>query len=167
MWALWPCFLTGNSEQLESKKNVVINELFCDNFRGLGRVSYILDNGVAKLYADNGVGKTTFTQMYLKELGVTGVVKSPTYTFVEEYELNDIYVYHFDLYRLSDPDELEFLGFDDYRVDNSILVIEWPERAAGYIRDIDLEIKIEFMGERRVATILSRTNKGETVIECL
>lgn len=90
--------------------------------------------GVVFLQGDLGAGKTTLTRYWLQALGVTGAIKSPTYTLVEPYQVNARQIYHFDLYRLQDPEELDMLGFQDYLSDYSVLIImEWPSKA-GYLQ---------------------------------
>lgn len=95
------------------------------------------------LSGDLGVGKTTFTRYLLQALGHTGAVKSPTYTLVEPYRICDRAVYHADLYRLNDPDELDFIGFFEYFDEpNSLVIIEWASKAEQILPKPDITINI-------------------------
>ena len=98
--------------------------------------------GLIFLRGDLGAGKTTFSRAFLRRLGVTGPVRSPTYTLIEPYDLPDRRVLHLDLYRLAAPDELDDLGLRD-EFDQALLLIEWPERGVGELPAADLLIQIE------------------------
>ena len=96
-------------------------------------------SGSVWLAGDLGAGKTTLTRYWLQALGHTGSVKSPTYTLVEPYHIQQSNgtikpIYHADLYRLQDPEELSFIGFDEYLDEpNALVIIEWPSRADSYL----------------------------------
>jgi tRNA threonylcarbamoyladenosine biosynthesis protein TsaE len=102
---------------------------------------------VLHLIGNLGAGKTTFTQGFLRGKGYQGLVKSPTYTIVESYSLREGYVYHFDLYRLTDPMELELMGWRDYFRPDSICIIEWPDKAGSLLPKPDWQITIDHLGE--------------------
>lgn len=119
--------------------------------------------GIIHIRGDLGAGKTTLCRGILRALGHEGAVKSPTFTLVEPYDLGSLQVYHFDLYRLADPGELEYIGMDDYYGDNSLLLLEWPEKAAGHLQTCDLELAIDVDGEKRNISTIARTLRGEQI----
>ena len=106
------------------------------------------------LRGDLGAGKTTFSRGFLRGRGHDGSVKSPTYTLVEPYEsVPGGPVFHLDLYRLGDAQELAFLGLDDYLSAEGILLIEWPERAETQLPPATLDITLTPQGSGRKATV--------------
>ncbi len=117
--------------------------------------------GVITLSGELGVGKTTLVRGALQAEGVSGGVRSPTYTLVEYYPLDRFAVAHFDLYRLGDAEELEYLGFRDYLNPETLCLIEWPERAAGYLQRVDLEVVIEYDPQGRRVQLTPRTPVGD------
>tara|TARA_B100000749_G_C18253665_1_gene393443 strand:- start:238 stop:654 length:417 start_codon:yes stop_codon:yes gene_type:complete len=105
------------------------------------------------LIGNLGAGKTTFVRGILRALGHYGAVKSPTFTIVEPYQINQLMLYHFDLYRIEDPEELELIGMRDYMHKNSLCFIEWPEKADGYLPKPDITCYIDIQGNGRVIKV--------------
>jgi tRNA threonylcarbamoyladenosine biosynthesis protein TsaE len=126
-------------------------------------------NGHGKIYlrGDLGAGKTTLCRGIIRAMGHVGAVKSPTFTLVEPYTFSEGQVYHFDLYRLNDPDELEYIGVDDYFNSGALCLVEWPEKAAGSLPPGDLDIELLVEGRKRTAILGAESEYGRKVLELI
>ena len=118
------------------------------------------------LHGELGAGKTTLVRGFLRALGVRGAVKSPTYTLVEPYEVGRHLIYHLDLYRLGDPEELELMGIRDY-LGSGLVLMEWPSKAAQALPAPDLVIDIETVIDGRMVTLRGTTPAGEAMLATL
>ncbi|HEY9198026.1 MAG TPA: tRNA (adenosine(37)-N6)-threonylcarbamoyltransferase complex ATPase subunit type 1 TsaE [Gammaproteobacteria bacterium] len=119
---------------------------------------------IIHLNGELGAGKTTLVRGLLRGLGHAGSVRSPTYTLVEPYELAGRQIYHLDLYRLGDPEELEWIGLRDLLDADSLALIEWPERGRGMLPQADLELTLEYFGTGRRVTLTGHSEAGAAVI---
>jgi tRNA threonylcarbamoyladenosine biosynthesis protein TsaE len=122
---------------------------------------------VVFLHGELGAGKTTLVRGFLRALGHQGAVKSPTFTLVEPYQLNGRRVFHFDLHRLADPGELEFLGMRDYLDGEALCLVEWPERAAGLLGEPDLDVHIHYAGRAREVALEPHSPGGHAICAAL
>lgn len=119
------------------------------------------------LEGDLGAGKTTCVRGFLRGLQFLGPVKSPTYTLVEEYDFDWGQVYHFDLYRMTSPEELEYIGLREYFTENAIIFVEWAERGQGVLPEPDLEIIFNFEKDYRRVLLKTNTEKGQKILFAL
>jgi tRNA threonylcarbamoyladenosine biosynthesis protein TsaE len=131
---------------------------------GAGLYAALEAGSVVYLQGDLGMGKTTLSRGIVQAAGHVGAVKSPTYTLVEPYQLEGGTIYHFDLYRLNDAEELEFMGIRDYFIDFRLALIEWPERGAGFLPPADLVVTIQPDLPGRQVHLTSQSPRGR---ECL
>jgi len=124
------------------------------------RLAEVLEPGtIVTLEGPLGAGKTTLVRSYLAASGFRGRVRSPTYTLIEVYPG----VAHFDLYRLADPEELEWLGARDYFGDNTVCFIEWPEKGEGFLPPPDLVFSLVVEREERRLLITACTERGRRI----
>lgn len=120
--------------------------------------------GIIGLRGNLGSGKTTLVRGALESLGVSGGVRSPTYTLIEYYEFDQLCIAHLDLYRLADGEELEYLGYRDYLDSKTVCFIEWPERAGDYLTGIGLEIGIDYDVDGRLLEFKSSDDWGRRLV---
>ena len=160
----------------------IINE---DAMARLGKclAESLYSGSIIYLQGDLGAGKTTLVRGILRALGHQGVVKSPTFTVVEPYSVEQgkikVYnknksrndnrnrIYHFDLYRLIDPEELEYLGIRDYLDGTAIALVEWPEKGQGILPAADMSITISYQKRGRKVDFEARNDKGTAIIDSL
>ncbi len=116
---------------------------------------------VVFLQGELGAGKTTLVRGLLRACGFTGSTKSPTYTLVEPYAFDQRSIYHFDLYRLADPEELEYIGVEDYLAEkNAVFLIEWPDKGKGWLPEPHIRIELSYDKDQRQALIELSENMG-------
>lgn len=130
----------------------------------------LADHSLVFLEGELGAGKTTLCRGVLQFFGHLGAVKSPTYTLVEPYSLStdglsdNKILYHFDFYRLNDPEELEFMGIRDYLAEGDYCLVEWPKRGEGILPEPDLQVSIKVAGLARELCLQAFTAKGEQAL---
>lgn len=119
------------------------------------------------LNGDLGAGKTTLSRGILSGLGHMGAVKSPTYTIVEPYDLDIGKVFHFDLYRLMDQEELYDIGFNDYLSESRLCMIEWPDKGGSLVPEADISLQINPNGLGREVILTAQTSLGVNALTSL
>ncbi|MBJ6137217.1 tRNA (adenosine(37)-N6)-threonylcarbamoyltransferase complex ATPase subunit type 1 TsaE [Marinobacter litoralis] len=153
--------IIGNERRLFLKGEAETEQLGGE----LARLAKISEQSLTVfLEGDLGMGKTTLSRGVMRGLGHEGAVKSPTYTLVEPYEHLTPPVYHFDLYRLGDPEELEYMGIRDYFAARNFCLIEWPERGEGVLPEPDVEIQLERQGDGRTVILRARSEFGASLL---
>ena len=136
--------------------------------RSLGaRFAKACGRGIVYMEGGLGSGKTFLSRAIIQNHGYLGLVKSPTYTLVEPYELGDMSIYHFDLYRLEKVEELLYLGVDDYFDADNLCLIEWPEKGVGFLPSFDIKIRIRVHKGGRTVELFSGSSHGEHVLDSL
>jgi len=133
----------------------------------LARICLVFKNRciIIHLAGELGAGKTTLVRGFLRAYGYQGSVKSPTYTLVEPYEIENRKIYHFDLYRLIDPEELEYMGIRDYTHDNAICLIEWADKGGDFVPRADLTISIVYHNQNnRFLNVTAFNQLGEQLL---
>lgn len=120
---------------------------------------------VLYLHGELGAGKTTLTRGLLRALGVTGAVRSPTYTLIEPYDTAFGRIFHLDLYRITAAEELEYLGLRDLCTGDAALIVEWPERGAGVLPPADLSLRLHHAGEARRAELEALSPRAVALLE--
>ena len=132
-----------------------------------GRLAELLAPGpggwLVTLDGSLGAGKTTLARGFLRALGYSGRVPSPTYTLVEPYEVAAGNVYHVDLYRVASEDELRYLGWSE--LDSGLRLVEWPDRAPGILSEADLVLTLEYAGGGRSGRLEPLSPSGEAIID--
>jgi len=122
---------------------------------------------VVYLRGELGAGKTCLARGILRGLGFGNRVKSPTYTLVEAYKVSRLYLYHFDFYRLDDPRAWIDAGFRDYFNENTVCLVEWPEKAGGTLPAADLDIELAIAAQRRDVRITAASEAGRRCLSML
>lgn len=133
-------------------------------------VNAVIHKCIIYLQGELGAGKTTLTRGFLRELGYTQSVKSPSYTIVEPYVVNEIKIYHFDLYRLAHSEELAYIGARDYFSEEAICLIEWPDNGKGFVPEADIICSLtinESCINKRLVTISDHSIIGRSIMQNL
>lgn len=148
----------GSDDLILSLKDVAATERL-----GAAIANALQDGMLVLLRGDLGVGKTSLVRGVLRALGYQGAVKSPTYTLLEEYSLAGKEIIHFDLYRLTDPEELDLIGIRDYFNGKNCCFVEWPDRGEGSLPHEDLVIQLSHRAGGREARVSAVCDSGRKI----
>jgi len=119
------------------------------------------------LEGDLGTGKTTFARACLQAMGETGKIKSPTYTILESYDIKQWQIFHLDLYRLADPEELYFLGIEDHLTPNTIFFVEWPKKGGDVLPKPDILLNYKFLAQGRALELTAFSQRAFPLLESI
>ena len=154
-----------------STANLTLADAAATEAAGARLAAELVGGMVIEISGDLGAGKTTLARGCLRGLGWSGPVKSPSYTLVEHYKLSSLYFYHFDFYRFADPSEWETAGLADCFRDDSVCVVEWPERVAGLLPPPDLALTLSHPADPslpgRELALVARTEDGERCLHTM
>lgn len=148
-------------------------EIYLEDPQATADTGIALGNAIADqrlvvyLQGDLGAGKTALCQSIIKSYGYDGRVKSPTYTLLEPYALENVLIYHFDLYRLADPEELEFVGIRDLVAEQALFLVEWPDKGQGFLPEADLQLTMKVQSPGRMLYIHGLSDSGRAVIAAM
>ncbi|KTD14456.1 tRNA (adenosine(37)-N6)-threonylcarbamoyltransferase complex ATPase subunit type 1 TsaE [Legionella israelensis] len=147
-------------------KQTLSNE---DSSRTFGKklANCLLPSAVLAFSGELGAGKTTIIRAMLRALGVASAIKSPTFSLVESYQCQSLQIHHFDLYRIQDEEELEYIGFREYFSEDAICCIEWPEKASNLFIHTDLQFDLKIKETGREMRIKALSVLGERILTCL
>ena len=145
---------------LETESTIILPDALATEAFGKQLTAIVNPPTVIFLTGELGAGKTTLVRGFLRGFGYQGSVKSPTFTLVESYQLETGMIYHFDLYRLDAPEELELMGVRDYFTEDAIVLVEWPELGLGFLPKADFILEFSLISEGRSLKI-KKINKKE------
>ena len=136
-------------------------------FLGTAPAARAAGSAILHLNGELGTGKTSCARSFLRSLGVTGVIRSPTFTLVEAYPIGDLTCVHVDLYRLRGPAEVDELGLRDFLNPHCLLLIEWPERGGSALPAADLELTLQYAPQGRLGVVCTGTTLGDAWMQNL
>ncbi len=152
------------SAVLMDNKDIWLADAAATEAFGAALANSLLGGAVFHLHGELGAGKTTLVRGLLRALGHQGAVKSPTYTLVEPYQIGAWRILHWDLYRLSDAQELEFLGLREQLDGEAVLLIEWAQRGGGLLPAADVEIALHYALSGRGVVCSANTPRGQAIM---